>query len=59
MKRNHKRIAVLSTLITASAYAEFDVPRSAFGISELEEAKAKATEEEEPLVFVITDPATK
>ena len=59
MKRKHKIVAVLSAIIATSSYAEFDVPRSIFRISELEEAKAKAIEKEEPLIFVVTNPATK
>ena len=61
MKRNNrfKTIAALSAFITTSSYGEFDVPRSIFRLSELDEAKAKAIEKDEPLVFVVTNPATK
>ena len=61
MKLNSKIkvCAVLSTLLVTNAFAEFDVPRSIFRIDQLEEAKAKATEKEKPLLFIITDPATK
>lgn len=48
----------LVALMTPS-YAEFDVPRSVFRIDELEKAKSKAVEKEKPLIFIITDPATR
>ena len=40
------------------ASAELSVPRSVFEISELDEAKAKAAKDKEPLVIVYTDPGT-
>ena len=40
------------------ATAELDIPRSIFKVDQLEEAKAKAAEDEEPLIFVFTDPGT-
>ncbi|MEM9080476.1 MAG: hypothetical protein AAGC74_07295 [Verrucomicrobiota bacterium] len=35
-----------------------DIPRHVFSLDKLEEAKTKAAEDQEPLVFVYTDPGT-
>lgn len=56
-----KKISLLSALViglSSLAQAELDIPRAAFRMSQLEEAKAKATEEEKPLVFVYTNPGS-
>lgn len=45
-------------LMSASLRAELKVPSSVFTMEELDEAKAEATEKEEPLIFVYTDPGT-
>ena len=44
--------------LTGFASAELRVPSSVFKMDELEEAKAKAAKEKEPLIFVYTDPGT-
>lgn len=44
------------SLLALSASAQMRIPSSVFTLEELEEAKQKAVEEEEPLVFVVTDP---
>lgn len=41
-----------------SSHADLKIPSSVFTIGELEEAKAKAAEDGEPLIFVYTDPGT-
>jgi len=38
--------------------AEMKIPRSIHGMDELDEAIAKATKKEKPLVIVYTDPGT-
>lgn len=48
----------LALFFSLSARAELRVPSSVFKMDELEEAKAKATAEKEPLIFVYTDPGT-
>ncbi|MEM7699510.1 MAG: hypothetical protein AAF236_14020 [Verrucomicrobiota bacterium] len=40
------------------AYSDIRIPSSVFTMEELDEAKAKAAEDEEPLIFVYTDPGT-
>ena len=40
------------------ASAELRIPSSVFKMDELAEAKLKAAEDEEPLIFVYTDPGT-
>jgi hypothetical protein len=44
--------------LSGLAWAELDIPRSVFRVDQLEEAKAEAQEEGEPLIFVFTDPAS-
>ena len=44
--------------LAGSATAELRVPSSVFEMDELEEAKAKAAKDKEPLVIVYTDPGT-
>ncbi len=46
-------------LLTSPAHADIDVPSSVFTMEELDEAKERAIKDEEPLVFVYTDTATK
>ena len=45
-------------LFTMSVRAELRVSSSVFTIDKLAEAKAKAVKDEEPLIFVYTDPGT-
>ena len=45
-------------LFTMSVRAELRVSSSVFTIDELDEAKAKAAKDEEPLIFVYTDPGS-
>jgi hypothetical protein len=47
-------LAALST----SAMAELKIPSSVFRVDQIEEAKAKAAEDGEPLIIVFTDPGT-
>lgn len=42
--------------IAVGASAEIRIPSSVHSLAEIEEAKAKATKEQKPLVFVVTDP---
>jgi len=49
---------VAVSLFTFSSHAELKIPSSVFTVDELEEAKLKAAEDGEPLVFVYTDPGT-
>lgn len=44
--------------LVGSCFGELDIPRSVFSVENLEEAKAAAVEENEPLIFVYTDPGT-
>jgi len=44
--------------VTQMSLAELKIPRTVYKVGDLEEAKAKATEKEKPLVFVYTDPGT-
>jgi len=56
-----KRSLILGMLVAglaATATAELKIPRSVFKMDEIEEAKAEAAEEKEPLVIVYTDPGT-
>ena len=48
---------ILAALSTC-AMADLDIPRSVFRVDQLEEAKAKAAEDGEPLIFVYTDPGS-
>lgn len=50
--------AGIAALLAQSAIAELKIPRSVFKMETLDEAKAEAVEEKEPLVFVLTDPGT-
>jgi hypothetical protein len=50
---------VLATFaLSPPGLGELKIPRSVFQMEQLDEAKQKAAEEEEPLIFVITDPGT-
>ena len=40
------------------AHADLKIPSSVFKMDELDEAKQKAQEDNEPLIFVYTDPKT-
>lgn len=51
-------LALVSIASTPFASAELRIPSSVFPMDELAEAKQKAAEEEEPLIFVYTDPGT-
>ena len=51
-------LALVSFALSPLGFAELKIPKSVFEMEELDEAKAKATEDEEPLIFVITDPGT-
>ncbi|MGJ8724777.1 MAG: hypothetical protein ACSHYB_09495 [Roseibacillus sp.] len=44
----------ISAAASISAFAELDIPRRSYPLAELEEAKAYATEQEKPLIFVDT-----
>lgn len=50
--------AATAAFVSATALAELDVPSSVFTMEELDEAKAKAAADSEPLIFVYTDPAS-
>lgn len=53
MKRS--MITLLAVSFTAaSAFGQLKAPRKSFSIGDLEEAKARATEENKPLIFVNT-----
>lgn len=51
-------LCCLALLLTMSARADLRVSSSVFTIDELAEAKAKAVKDEQPLIFVYTDPGT-
>ncbi|MCG8601983.1 MAG: hypothetical protein MI807_17710 [Verrucomicrobiales bacterium] len=51
-------VCCLALFFSLSARAELRVPSSVFKMDELEEVKAKATADKEPLIFVYTDPGT-
>ncbi|MGJ8673999.1 hypothetical protein [Rubritalea sp.] len=53
-------ILTLLTLVALShvSLAGFTVPKSVLTMKELSEAKENAVQEEEPLIFVYTDPGT-
>jgi hypothetical protein len=51
-------LALASIALSPLGFAELRIPKSVFDMEELEEAKAKATEDEEPLIFVVTDPGS-
>lgn len=55
-----KSLLLCGALLFAMTFsqAELKIPSSVFTMDELEEAKAKAFEDEEPLIFVYTDPGT-
>ena len=44
--------------VTQLSLAELKIPRSIYKVDQLEEATAKATEKEKPLIFVFTDPGS-
>lgn len=48
------------TLLIASGLSAFalDIPRSVYTIDQLEEAKAEALEDGQPVVFLLTDPTS-
>lgn len=47
-------------LLIASGLSAFalDIPRSVYTVDQLEEAKAEALEDSQPVVFVYTDPTS-
>ena len=51
-------LALVSIGCSQLAIAELRIPSSVFKMDELAEAKQKAAEDEEPLIFVYTDPGT-
>lgn len=55
-----KKLSLLVALVfgVSFGHAELRIPSSVFTMEELEEAKAEAYEEEEPLIFVYTDPGS-
>ena len=57
MKKSLLLLGVLA-LLPLAAKADMRIPSSVFTMEEIEEAKAEALEEEEPLIFVYTDPGT-
>ncbi|MEM6916414.1 MAG: hypothetical protein AAF491_07585 [Verrucomicrobiota bacterium] len=57
MKTLLSLVTVLA-LAGSLSHAELRIPSSVFTMEELEEAKAEAYEEEEPLIFVYTDPGS-
>ena len=57
MKRAILATAILAG-VTQLSLAELKIPRSVFRLTDLEEAKEKAAEKEEPLIFVFTDPGS-
>ena len=57
MKR--QLLAMIVVLVAVGfAHADLRIPGSVFKMEELEEAKEKAKKDEEPLIFVYTDPTT-
>ncbi|MEO1836771.1 MAG: hypothetical protein ABGZ49_14915 [Akkermansiaceae bacterium] len=44
--------------VSPLSFGELNLPRSVFRVEQMEEAKAKAVENEKPLIFVFTDPGT-
>ncbi len=50
---------VAASLLVSVSQAEFRVPRSAFTVDTVEEARQKAIEEGKGLAFVITNPASR
>ena len=57
MKKSLLLLGVLA-LLPLAAKGDMRIPSSVFTMEEIEEAKAEALEEEEPLIFVYTDPGT-
>ncbi len=51
-------LAISLTSLMGAVLAEMKIPRSIHGMDELDEAIAKATKKEKPLVIVYTDPGT-
>lgn len=51
-------VVVLLVLLGANVNAELKIPSSVYTMEELEEAKAEAAEDKEPLVFVLTNPGS-
>ena len=50
-----KTIGMITVLAIASLHGAIKVPKGIYGASEIEEAQAKALEEEKSLVFVLTN----
>lgn len=57
MKKSLLLLGVLA-LLPLVAKGDMRIPSSVYTMEEIEEAKAEALEEEEPLIFVYTDPRT-
>ena len=53
-------LAIVASLLVSvlAVDAQMRIPSSVFTLEEIEEAKQEALEEEEPLVFVVTDPGS-
>ena len=50
--------AIVTLALSPLGFGELKIPRTVFEMEELDEAKAKAVEDEEPLIFVVTDPGS-
>jgi len=51
-------LALATFALSPMGFGELKIPRTVFEMEQLDEAKAKAAEDEKPLIFVITDPGT-
>ena len=51
-------LAMASIALSPLAFGELQIPRTVFQMTELDQAKQKAAEDNKPLIFVITDPGT-
>ena len=58
MKKLFITTALVAGLAQFGFAANLKVPRSVFNMDKIEDAKAKAAENEKPLIFVYTDPNT-
>jgi hypothetical protein len=50
--------AIATLALSPLGFGELRIPKSVFEMEELSEAKAKAAEDEEPLIFVVMDPGS-
>lgn len=51
-------LGIIFMALSSLSFADLKIPRSAFRMDQLEEAKTKAAEEEKPLIFVYTNPGS-